>query len=351
MTLNLCRGFMRRGAEAIFCAIPARIGLLGNPSDGYNGQCISALCRNWRARCALTPHENRWDLSLTVECGDETLAFDSMEALAADPPDLSEGGLSRLVLGALVHFQEECVGSGFAVEASGFHMTVSTDIPRQVGLAGSSALTTAVIRCLLTHHGLGTALPPHAVADMALKVETDRLGIHGGLQDRLPQAYNRMLHMDFREELMDGRGWGAYAHLDESLLPEMWLAHADMGEESGRVHADLPARWAAHEPVMVRVIRDLAWCAHRGKEALEAGDIAELAAQIDRNFDLRTELFGEEALGENLALVRLARELGSCAKQPGSGGAIIGILPDEDFMERAAPAFEEHGWTLVQLEL
>ncbi len=58
---------MRRGAEAIFCAIPARIGLLGNPSDGYNGQCISALARNWRARCVLRPHENRWDGSITLK--------------------------------------------------------------------------------------------------------------------------------------------------------------------------------------------------------------------------------------------------------------------------------------------
>ena len=50
-------------------------------------------------------------------------------------------------------------------------------------------------------------------------------------------------------------------------------------------------------------------------------------------------------------MVQLARELGSCAKQPGSGGAIIGIIPDDDFMERAAPAFAEHGWDLVALEM
>ena len=76
-----------------------------------------------------------------------------------------------------------------------------------------------------------------------------------------------------------------------------------------------------------------------------------LNSEINRNFDLRTELFGEEALGENFAMVQLARELGSCAKQPGSGGAIIGIIPDDDFMERAAPAFAEHGWDLVALEM
>ena len=254
-------------------------------------------------------------------------------------------------MGALIHFQEDCIASGLAIEASGFKLELDTDIPRQVGLAGSSAVITAVIRCMLTHHGLGTALPPHAIADMILKVETERLDIHGGLQDRLPQAYNRMLHMDFREELMIGRGWGAYSHMDESLLPKMWLAHGGIGEESGKVHADMPRRWAEQEPVMVRVINELAWCAHRGKEALLAGDVEALSTEINRNFDLRTELFGEEALGENLTMVKLARELGSCAKQPGSGGAIIGIIPDDDFMERAAPAFAEHGWDLVSLEM
>ena len=342
---------MRRGAEAIFCSIPARIGILGNPSDGYNGQCISSLARNWRARCILTPHENRWDFSIKISCNGETLECKSLSDLTENPPELSEGGLSRLVLGSLIHFQEDCVASGLAIEASGFQLELDTDIPRQVGLAGSSAVITAVIRCMLTHHGLGTALPPHAVADMVLKVETERLNIHGGLQDRLPQAYNRMLHMDFREELMIGRGWGAYSHMEESLLPKMWLAHGGIGQESGKVHADMPRRWAEQEPVMVRVINELAWCAHRGKEALLAGDIAALSAEFNRNFDLRTELFGEEALGETLTMVNLARELGSCAKQPGSGGAIIGIIPDDDFMERAAPAFAEHGWDLVTLEM
>jgi glucuronokinase len=299
----------------------------------------------------LTPHENRWDFSLTIICGDETIECKSLSDLATNPPDLSNDGLSRLVLGALIHFQENCVASGLAIEASGFKLELDTDIPRQVGLAGSSAVITAVIRCMLTHHGLGTALPPHAIADMVLKVETERLDIHGGLQDRLPQAYNRMLHMDFREELMVGRGWGAYSHMDESLLPKMWLAHGGVGEESGKVHADMPRRWAEQEPVMVRIINELAWCAHRGKEALLAGDVEALSTEINRNFDLRTELFGEEALGENLTMVQLARELGSCAKQPGSGGAIIGIIPDDDFMERAAPAFAEHGWDLVSLEM
>jgi glucuronokinase len=299
----------------------------------------------------LTPHENRWDFSIRISCGDEILEYKSLSDLAENPPSLSEDGLSRLVLGALIHFEEDCISSGLAIEASGFQLDLDTDIPRQVGLAGSSAVITAVIRCMLTHHGLGTALPPHAIADMILKVETERLNIHGGLQDRLPQAYNRMLHMDFREELMVGRGWGAYSHMDESLLPKMWLAHGGVGQESGKVHADLPLRWAEQEPVMVRVINELAWCAHRGKEALVAGDMDALSTEINRNFDLRTELFGEEALGENFTMVNLARSLGSCAKQPGSGGAIIGLIPDDEFMERAAPAFAEHGWNLVALEM
>ena len=97
---------MRRGAEAIFCSIPARIGLLGNPSDGYNGQCISSLARNWRARCVLTPHENRWDFSITIICGGETREYKSLADLAESQPDLSVDGISRLVLGALLRFQE-----------------------------------------------------------------------------------------------------------------------------------------------------------------------------------------------------------------------------------------------------
>ncbi len=354
------RPYMPRGPSAIFASIPARAGLLGNPSDNYHGRCISALVRNWRAIARLYPHENRWDLSVSVDLDDEdgTLEFNSMQALAeviesdgAEGELLGGSGMRRIALGCLVGFQRECVESGFCPATGGYRLEVSTDIPRQVGLAGSSAIETAITRALLTHHGLGTSLPPHAIADLVLGVETEVLSMGGGLQDRLPQAYNQMLYMDFRKDLMEGRGWGEYTQMDPSRLPPMWLAYGDVGLPSGEILEQANSRWEGREDEKAAIIEQLADVALLGKNAIETGDSAGFSSLIDRNFDLRTELYGEELLGKSFEMVNLARSMGSSAKQPGSGGAIIGVIPDDAFIERAGPAFEEHGWSIVALEV
>ena len=40
-----------------------------------------------------------------------------------------------------------------------------------------------------------------------------------GLQDRVIQAYQGLVYMDFSRDLMDSRGYGEYERLDPALLP------------------------------------------------------------------------------------------------------------------------------------
>ena len=301
-------------ATNISCSIPARIGLLGNPSDGYFGECISLPVWNWNATVTLSQSDK---ISLP-----------------------SDEGLIRIMEPTLRVFQKR-----FNQTSKAFNAIVETNIPRQVGLAGSSAIETAFMLALMAHNKIPVnSLTPRQLAELVLKVETEELGVVAGLQDRLPQAYGCMLHMDFSEDLMNGRGYGEYLELESSLLPPLWLAHAPMGKDSGETHSELPRRWAQREEGMVTIIEHLAYCARKGREAIENENSVELAGFIDTNFDLRRDLFGDQSLGQTLEAVMLARSLGSCAKQTGSGGAIFGIIPDEHFCEKAKIAFSEIGW-------
>ena len=242
--------------------------------------------------------------------------------------------------------------SKFKIESKPFNAEVDTTIPRQVGLAGSSAIETAFILALMAHNDIPLyTLSPRELAELVLKVEVEELGMVAGLQDRLPQAFGCMLHMDFKQELMEGRGYGEYSELKSRNLPPLWLAHAEEGKDSGETHSEVAARWAAKDPKMVEIIRELANCAAQGVEAIKNGESTYLSMLIDTNFELRRELFGDQPLGQTLKAVLLARSLGSCAKQTGSGGAIFGIVPEladdgkTEFAERAAAAFAEIGWT------
>ena len=109
-----------------------------------------------------------------------------------------------------------------------------TAIPRHVGLGGSSAIVIATLRATRSLHGID--LPEPELAELALAVEVEDLGIAAGLQDRVAQAYGGLTFMEFAP----GAGETAYERLDPSLLPPLLVAwQSSAAAESGSVHAPL----------------------------------------------------------------------------------------------------------------
>ena len=86
-------------------------------------------------------------------------------------------------------------------------MSYDTNIPRQVGLAGSSAIVTATLKCLMKFFNLSQSdLPKPKRASFILDVEIGELFIQAGLQDRVIQVYEGLVDMDFDKDLVDSQG-------------------------------------------------------------------------------------------------------------------------------------------------
>jgi glucuronokinase len=330
--------------ESVFCSVPARIGFLGNPSDGYFGSCISVPLLSRVAKITLTSNSSIF--SSKTPTGDPLHSipsdFSNIDSSGNQWPD--DADLQRILGPTLIEFER---WSGSASRS--FCCAVETTIPRQVGLAGSSAIETALFRALVEWNGIAAeAICGDELAAAVQRVETEHLGMVAGLQDRLPQAHEAMLYMDFERRAMQATGRATSTVLDTALLPPLWLAFGPRSTDSGEVHSKLPERWSAGDAEMIRIIADLKRCADAGVEALLAGKVSELPNLIDLNFDLRRELFGDAALGDTLRIVEFARSLGSSAKQTGSGGAIFGTIPPDEsnFIENNQAKFAELGWTL-----
>jgi len=254
----------------------ARAALAGNPSDGFGGAvlacCVGEL-RAW-ARAEHAP------------------------AARSDPPN-------ALVDAAIARF-----GRGPCAVSWG------TEVPREVGLAGSSAIITATVRALCALHGY--ALEPRDLAEMVLAVETEDLGIAAGPQDRYAQAHGGVVLMDFS---------GAaprVERLDPALLPPLFLAwRTDAAESSHAVHGGLRER--ADERRVRDAMRRLAGHARAARDALVAGDHSAFAAALDGSYDERAALI--ELDPRHVAMVDAARGVGASANYAGSGGAIVGTLP------------------------
>lgn len=91
-----------------------------------------------------------------------------------NPLPATQGGL-RLMQATCKRFFEYCRDHGIALDRRNFTMSYDTNIPRQVGLAGSSAIVTSALRCLMSFYKLTDSDIPKT-----LQVCMERSGRRGG---------------------------------------------------------------------------------------------------------------------------------------------------------------------------
>lgn len=322
----------------------ARAGLIGNPSDGYHGKTISLLIKNFHADVILYEWE---DLELILSQEDRS-RFGCLADLVQDVKLHGYYGGVRLVKATIRKFFDFCRQHGFALHGRNFSIRYESNIPRAVGLAGSSAIIVATLRALMAFYDV--AIPRHVQPSLALSVETEELGIVGGLQDRVIQVYGGMVYMDFSRQAMrheDGYDHGLYEPLDPALLPPLYLAYSEQqGEPTEVTHRPLRVRFEQGDPDVVRAMHRFAELTVAAKAALLAGDVRELSRLMDENFDTRRSIC--QLHPAHIEMVETARRAGASAKFAGSGGAIIGIYRDEATFARLRQMLEPLGCRVLK---
>ncbi|MGD8237998.1 MAG: hypothetical protein PVH68_05565 [Armatimonadota bacterium] len=327
----------------------ARVGLMGNPSDGYFGKTLAFLIRSFSATVTVWESPS---LSIIPHSAHDPTSFDSIDELTeVARRDGYYGGL-RLLFATCKKFNEYCSTHGLRLPRRNFTITYETDIPRQVGLGGSSAIIAAAMKCLMDFCELTDAdIPKPIQPSLVLSVELEELDIAAGLQDRVIQVYGGLVCMDFDREYMEEHGYGKYESLDVQLLPRLALAYVPEPKDSGKFHSDVRYRFEQGDTEVVEAMRTFAEYTDAARAALDAGDHERFGELMNENFDLRRRIYGDEAIGaKNLEMIELARSFGMPAKFSGSGGAIIMICEDDDVFSAAQEAFLERGFIFMHAE-
>jgi glucuronokinase len=321
----------------------ARAGLVGNPSDGYNGKTISLIVKNLFAEVVLY----EWDEIEIVRSEDRSI-FSSVQELARDVKLHGYYGGIRLVKATIKTFVDFCEAEGLPLHDRTFSVRYETTIPRQVGLAGSSAIIMATLRCLMKFYEV--TIPQSLLPSLALAVETRELGIAAGLQDRVVQTYEGLVYMDFAAERMQEHGtyaYGVYEPLDPALLPPLYVAYkADVSEPTEVFHNQIRARFENGEPAVVTAMRTFAALAEEARTQLLAGNVPRLEELINENFDTRLSIYQLPAA--QVEMITRARSLGASAQFAGSGGAIVGVYRDEAMLERLRDNLARIGCVLIK---
>jgi glucuronokinase len=180
-------------------------------------------------------------------------------------------------------------------------------------------------------------IPKPVLANLVLSVELNELDISAGLQDRVVQAYESPVYMDFNKELMNKQGWGLYQPLQSNLFKNIYIAYrTDLAEGSEVVHNNFRERYHFGDPAVLNAINEWIELTEKGMEALEKGDFEKLAEYINRNFDIRRSVMSISE--KNISMVETARSVGASAKFTGSGGAIIGTFTNEKMYKNLVKA-------------
>lgn len=319
----------------------ARAGLLGNPSDGYFGRIIAISVKNFTARTFIRESET---IRIEPPAREAPVYAD-----AADFRDRIKlygyyGG-TRLIQAAIRVFFDYFEDRGQTLPRRNFTIGYDSDIPRQVGLGGSSAIIVAAMRGLMEFFGV--EIPLEILPTLVLQAERRELDINAGFMDRVIEIYEGCVYMDLDRGLIEGRGYGEYERLDHRLLPPLYLAYKpQLGKVSGQRLNEIRVAYDRGDTAVIETLAKIAATAGQGREDFRRGDFGRWPALMNEAFDLRCRI--QTVSPANVDLVRTARAWGASANSAGSGGSIVGIYDGEAMYERLSAELGKIGAIVIK---
>lgn len=319
----------------------ARAGLLGNPSDGYFGKTLSFTFSQFGVE--LTMSES---VRIRFQQGEvDDASFGSMDELVKSLQLYGYYGGIRLLKATTKRFFEYCREKGITLPQRNFTVEYKINIPRLVGLSGSSAICSAMLKALIKFYEV--VIPQEYQPTICLEAEKLELGINCGFQDRVIQIYNGLVFMDFEKSFVEANNHGRYERLDMLLLPNLYIAFdPNRAEESGAAHRNVKRLFDEKKADILSAMTEFADIAQQGRDALVAGKKELIPALVNANFDLRDKIFNVSEQNRNMVMT--ARKTGASAKFAGSGGAIVGTYEDGEQYAHLAKSLAEIGCTTLK---
>jgi galactokinase/mevalonate kinase-like predicted kinase len=329
--------------------IPARINILGNPTDGNEGDfyTISSAVNIYGGaviepadtltfRYTDGPAMNRTRTWATIKSIDEIFdwPYDSCTLFAA-------------ALRGLIKFHEPMRRM---LDEHPIRASLWTKVPKQSGLGGSSVLVLALLNALRVYYDIDCRLlHDYALAELAQRVEEIEMGVTCGYSDRYVPQLGGLAYIDYRDKLehrsMDDEPLATYERLDAFIAPLTFVVgFSGVSRNSGNVHSVMRERYLddwrrqqrepAYASSIIDRFRAIAETARRGKVCLMRGELEPFGALMNENHDLIDAImhdcgFSDGAGAANNQLISAARDAGALGAKlsgAGGGGSVL-VLP------------------------
>jgi len=306
----------------IKCSAPGRAGIIGNPTDMYGGSVIS---------CSTVERANVW----LVESDEMVFDIEGKKLVIKDKRDLAIDRTPFDIAKAVVEFLQ--------LEDAKFKLICRTNIPKQAGLSGSTALIVAIMNALLAFKG--ESYNRYKLAEMARHIELNFMKVVCGYQDAYMCTFGGLNYMDFRAKEFYRR-WAREPYATIEPLTDyvdefpFVVAHTGIEHFSGSVHKPIRDRWLEGEREVVQGYLRVAHLARLGKKALLEKDWEVLGELMNENHEIQRNLGGSGEKNEELIAVALkCGAYGAKLAGGGRGGTIIALhLEPEEMIEELRKA-------------
>ncbi|CAN6873235.1 unnamed protein product [Brassica oleracea] len=215
----------------------------------------------------------------------DLVRFDSLDNLVCRLKSEGYYGGVRLLMAICKVFRSYCKDNDIHLHDRNFTLSYDTNIPRQTGLSGSSAIVSATLSCLLDFYSVFKTV---LLKSMVVVLFTCK-------------------------EHMERVGYGIYTIMDINLLPPLHLIYAENPSDSGKVHSTVRRKWLDGDEFIISSMAEIAKLAEEGRTAL-----------LNKDYTKLKELMNPM----NIEMVEVARKIGAAAKFTGSGGAVVAFCPD-----------------------
>jgi D-glycero-alpha-D-manno-heptose-7-phosphate kinase len=238
---------------------------------------------------------------------------------------------------------------------SALRVTVFSNAPPGAAAGTSAAVSVALVGALraLTNEA---PLPPDAVASLARRLETEKLGLQCGLQDQLASAYGGVSFIEIDEF--------PHARVQRLQVPDaVWW---ELEQRLAVVYVGAPHRSSElHEKVIADLgpdarddarLEGLRRQARRARDAFLAGDFPALGLAMTEATDLQRALHKDLVCERFEEIISIAREHGAVGcKVNGAGGAggTVTLLGDgqSSLKRRMLRALAERGYAALPIYL
>jgi D-glycero-alpha-D-manno-heptose-7-phosphate kinase len=213
--------------------------------------------------------------------------------------------------------------------SSGLSMFLASEVPPGTGLGSSSSVTVALVKAISTACGL--RLSPKEMAEMACKIEIEKLGKPIGLQDQYAAAFGGFNWIAFSSSGIDVQPLNiapeGMARLESNLL----LMFTGAAHDSAVILAKQRKSSQEQDPRVIEALNGAKELAFKARDYLQNGELDKFGAMLDEAWR-RKKHFASGVSNERIdRCYQLARQNGALGgKIAGAGGGGFLMLYCED---------------------